>query len=260
MRTDKQAWTLFNHADVEILSVALISARRTGDQRRLSHSAWLARRKEDGRYLALLGEDQVVRRLPGRHGSVHLPAAADWLHPSTVSGIDSSRRLRRLLALIPALAATHQASKLQRHDEPRTLHHAGRDRFGRHLWLDQEVTRFWHGMRNAARLDGVALQAVSGYRSWNYQTDIIRRKLQRGLPLEAILKVNALPGFSEHHSGRAIDIAEPTTPPAETAFEATDAFAWLQRFGSDFGFRLSYPRDNALGITYEPWHWYWLGR
>ena len=44
-------------------------------------------------------------------------------------------------------------------------------------------------------------------------------------------------------------------PPAEESFEATDAFAWLTGNAGDFGFQMSYPRDNPHGITYEPWHW-----
>jgi D-alanyl-D-alanine carboxypeptidase len=27
----------------------------------------------------------------------------------------------------------------------------------------------------------------------------------------------------------------------------------------DHGFRMSYPRGNPHGISYEPWHWRWHG-
>jgi D-alanyl-D-alanine carboxypeptidase len=77
--------------------------------------------------------------------------------------------------------------------------------------------------------------------------------------LQEILKVNAAPGFSEHHSGRAIDIGTPGQPPAEESFEHTAAYAWLDAHAEQFGFRLSYPRGNSHGISYEPWHWYWIG-
>ena len=92
-----------------------------------------------------------------------------------------------------------------------------------------------------------------------YQLGIIERKRARGLTLDAILKVNAAPGFSEHHSGRALDIGTPGEPAAEESFEHTAAFAWLQQHAAAFGFRLSYPRDNPHGIVYEPWHWYFTG-
>ena len=95
--------------------------------------------------------------------------------------------------------------------------------------------------------------------SHDYQLGIFERKLARGLTVEEILKVNAAPGYSEHHGGRALDIGTPDEPPAEESFEKTAAFAWLQRNADGHGFVLSYPRDNPHGIVYEPWHWCWRG-
>ena len=112
-------------------------------------------------------------------------------------------------------------------------------------------------MRAAALRDGIALDAISGDRSHAYQLGIFRRKLARGLSLAQILEVNAAPGYSEHHSGCALDIGTPGEPPAEESFERTPAFDWLMRNAGEFGFVLSYPRDNPHGIVYEPWHWCW---
>ncbi len=112
-------------------------------------------------------------------------------------------------------------------------------------------------MRLHAAQDGIALDAISGFRSHAYQLGIFERKLARGLSVAEILKVNAAPGFSEHHSGHALDIGTPGDAPAEESFEATDAFAWLQANAGRHGFQLSYPRDNPHGIVYEPWHWCW---
>ncbi|MSU66308.1 MAG: hypothetical protein EXS38_09455 [Opitutus sp.] len=41
------------------------------------------------------------------------------------------------------------------------------------------------------------------------------------------------------------------------AFENTREFAWLACHARRFGFHLSYPKSNAAGIVYEPWHWCW---
>ena len=71
------------------------------------------------------------------------------------------------------------------------------------------------------------LEAISGYRSHDYQLGIFERKLARGQTVQQILTVNAAPGYSEHHSGNALDIGTPGEPPAEESFEATAAFAWL---------------------------------
>jgi D-alanyl-D-alanine carboxypeptidase len=135
------------------------------------------------------------------------------------------------------------------------LAYAGLDAFDRRQWLTPPAARAWRRMREAARAEDVELQLVSAYRSVIYQTVLVQRKLARGLSLDQILQVNAAPGYSEHHSGRAIDVTTPGCAPAEEVFETTPAFAWLTAHADAFGFRLSYPRDNPHGILYEPWHW-----
>jgi D-alanyl-D-alanine carboxypeptidase len=139
--------------------------------------------------------------------------------------------------------------------EPTQLYFAGRDRFARPLWLGADTARQWQRMRAAATVQGVALDAISGYRSHDYQLGIFERKFARGQTLAQILAVNAAPGYSEHHGGDALDIGTPGEPPAEESFEHSPAYAWLQRHAEAFGFQLSYPRGNPHGIVYEPWHW-----
>ena len=131
--------------------------------------------------------------------------------------------------------------------------------FGRPALLEKHTAEAWQAMQAAASSIGVTLQLVSAYRSYNYQQQLFQRKLAKGLSIADILSVNAAPGFSEHHSGRAIDISCPDYPPLEDVFEQSPAFRWLQQHAAGFGFRMSFPRDNAFGVLYEPWHWYHLG-
>ncbi|MBN8247302.1 MAG: D-alanyl-D-alanine carboxypeptidase family protein [Verrucomicrobia bacterium] len=128
---------------------------------------------------------------------------------------------------------------------------------GRELQLVPRAAVAWEAMRTAADADAVTLLLISGFRSVDYQRQILERKRARGDAWEAILRVNAAPGFSEHHTGRAVDIGTPGCPPLEEAFELTDAFRWLHREAARFGFHLSFPRDNPHGIVFEPWHWRW---
>jgi D-alanyl-D-alanine carboxypeptidase len=121
--------------------------------------------------------------------------------------------------------------------------------------LAPETAAAWHEMKRGAAAAGVQLLLVSGFRSLQHQADIIRRKLAAGQSLEAILAVNAAPGFSEHHTGRAVDIATPGTRPLTTEFENSAAFAWLEANADTFGFRMPYGRGNRFGFEYEPWHW-----
>ena len=129
------------------------------------------------------------------------------------------------------------------------------DVFGRQPRLDARAFAAWTQMKEAAARDGVTLQLVSAFRSIQYQRDLILRKLARGDSIAAILAVNAAPGYSEHHSGRALDIGTPGYAHLEIEFERSPAFAWLARHAANFGFHMSFPRDNAYGVQYEPWHW-----
>jgi D-alanyl-D-alanine carboxypeptidase len=140
-------------------------------------------------------------------------------------------------------------------EEARELVSIGPDSLGRDQRLSPKAAAAWQRMQADAENVGVQLLVVSAYRSVEYQCALIQRKLDRGLKIDAILKINAAPGYSEHHTGRAIDITSPDSQPLEVAFETTPAYGWLVKNAGQYGFRLSYPRGNQHGINYEPWHW-----
>jgi len=131
------------------------------------------------------------------------------------------------------------------------------DVFGRQPYLHPGACKAWCNMRDAAAASGITLQLISAYRSHQYQTELLQRKVARGGRIEDILKVNAAPGYSEHHSGKAVDIGTPDFVHLEEEFDGSPAFSWLQEHAASFGFRLSFPRNNPYGVLYEPWHWFW---
>ena len=132
----------------------------------------------------------------------------------------------------------------------------GKDFFDRDVYLEIDTHASWLDMQKSAKNDGVILHIVSGFRSYAYQQAIIDRKLDKGISLEDIKKVNATPGMSEHHTGRAIDFTTENEAEVLTeSFENTNAFKWLTANAHNFGFTMSFPRDNDLGFIYEPWHW-----
>lgn len=257
--------SLLNTPEIELWPAWLLRARRNADARALAQSDWVFRRKRDGRYLAVARGTRVA---PLSHAPAREPgwsaACARLQHADRRDGLavpvhelPLSRLEHRLHALGLDSDGYAQRTGLALVPEPDRLALAGRDRFGRPLWLTAPAARAWHQMRDAAAHDGVVLEAISGYRSHDYQLGIFERKRARGLDVGQILTVNAAPGFSEHHSGRALDIGTPGEPPAEETFERTAAFAWLTTHAAHFGFAMSYPRDNPHGIVYEPWHWCW---
>ena len=178
--------------------------------------------------------------------------------------VDKSIRRRRTRYQRRVLAALQQrgidADYGQRHEltmQPPPPHLASIDTdcFGRPQWLAPRAARAWHRLQAAAQADDIELQAVSGYRSFDYQCAIVDRKMAAGHSIDEILQVSAAPGFSEHHSGCALDLTAPGCEPLTTRFAETAAYRWLCEHAAGYGFELSYPRDNRHGIAWEPWHW-----
>ena len=257
---------LVNTPDIELWPAALCRARANADARVISFSETVLRRKRDGRFLAAVGRRGLRPLLPDLTREPGLEAAIDALAVLDARVRDAAAVARGALraddvhadnAAMGLPGDYAETSGLPFHAEPRLLAFAGRDRYRRALWLLAPAARAWRAMREAAARDGVRLEAISGYRSHAYQRGIFERKFARGLTLAEVLRVNAAPGHSEHHSGRALDIGTPGEPPAEESFEATPAYAWLCEHAGDFGFALSYRRDNPHGIVFEPWHWCW---
>jgi D-alanyl-D-alanine carboxypeptidase len=140
-------------------------------------------------------------------------------------------------------------------EEAADLVDVGPNLVGRMQRLTPATAAAWGELVAAAAADGVTLLIVSGFRDIDYQARLIRKKINAGQLVSDILKVNAAPGFSEHHTGRAVDIATPGSRPLTEEFEDTDAFRWLRANGARFGFSMTYPRENSYGFIYEPWHW-----
>lgn len=126
---------------------------------------------------------------------------------------------------------------------------------GRKHYLEPAAAQAWQKMHLAAADDSVSLIIISAFRSFSYQAELIQKKVDSGNDINAVLETLAPPGCSEHHSGLACDIGTQGCAPAEEIFETTNAFAWLSEHAAEYGFSLSFPRDNPYGYIYEPWHW-----
>ncbi|NEO99653.1 MAG: D-alanyl-D-alanine carboxypeptidase family protein [Symploca sp. SIO2E9] len=117
-------------------------------------------------------------------------------------------------------------------------------------------------MSAAARRSGVILVPLSAFRSVAKQEYLFFDvKAQRGQVASKRAEVSAPPGYSEHHTGYAIDIGDSMTPATNLSpsFENTAAFKWLEQNAAYYSFEMSFPRDNPQGIDYEPWHWRFVG-
>jgi len=188
------------------------------------------------------------------------PAAVGAAQPSMVRSLRRrqtayGRRVRALGEAFGIPADYGQRHRLPLQPEATRLASIGFDIVGRDQRLRPRAARAWSRMQRAAMESGISLQAVSAWRSVSYQCQVLERKLAKGLNIEEILQVSAAPGFSEHHSGRAIDITTPGFATLEEEFEHSQAFRWMEQHARDFGFVLSFPRNNRHRLAYEPWHW-----
>lgn len=129
---------------------------------------------------------------------------------------------------------------------------------GREFRLTRETAEAWLNMKAHATEDGIDLVIVSAFRSVQAQANIIQRKLDAGMAIEEILMVNAPPGYSQHHTGLALDIGAPGATDLRPNFDQTEAFRWLVRYAHHFGFMMPYGKENTVGFDYEPWHWIYV--
>ncbi|UJB69762.1 D-alanyl-D-alanine carboxypeptidase family protein [Acaryochloris sp. 'Moss Beach'] len=128
--------------------------------------------------------------------------------------------------------------------------------------LRSAAAQAYKQMSSAAAADGVKLQALSGFRTVDDQDYLFFKvKEERAQGAQQRAKVSAPPGRSEHHTGYAMDIGDATQTDAHVnvAFEETRAFDWLQKNAPRYSFELSFPKGNSQGVSYEPWHWRYVG-
>lgn len=145
-------------------------------------------------------------------------------------------------------------------DDPSRLVSVGqfiRENYERTELLDVEAEQAFQKMKIDARAEGVALMPISGFRTIAAQQLLFARQIQRQGSAEAASRLSAPPGYSEHHTGYAIDIADEHQPDTDLkkTFQETDACRWLKVNSYRYGFEQSFPENNWQGVSFEPWHW-----
>lgn len=121
-----------------------------------------------------------------------------------------------------------------------------------------ETKEAYEKMVKDASREGYSLRGASAYRSINYQVDVYNRYLRRD-PQEIVDTYSARPGFSEHHTGRTIDLDTGYSSMSE--FENTKEAQWVAENAYKYGFIVRYPegKEEITGYMYEPWHITYVG-
>ena len=140
----------------------------------------------------------------------------------------------------------------------------GRTLTGSHVSVDSRIYEPLNQMMASARAAGATIWAQSGYRPYATQRELFENRVSRymnnGYSRTQAEQNTALwiaaPGTSEHQSGLAVDFNCITM-----AFEQTTAFQWLLENAHRYGFILRYPQGTThiTGVSYEPWHFRYVG-
>jgi zinc D-Ala-D-Ala carboxypeptidase len=114
----------------------------------------------------------------------------------------------------------------------------------------------------AARSSGVNITTISAFRSVEDQKRLFFGVgAERGQQPRKRAEVSAPPKYSEHHTGYAVDVGDGTLPATNLNqdFDTTPAYRWLKAHAATYSFELSFPKDNIQKVSYEPWHWRFVG-
>lgn len=109
------------------------------------------------------------------------------------------------------------------------------------LWVESGTARAFDRMFMAAQDNGLDMKLVSGWRSMNEQQVIWDTR--QDPKVRAAKGVAATPGFSNHQSGRALDIQVRDL----RLGVVLPVFEWLNTHAHEYGF--------ARTVSAEPWHW-----
>lgn len=122
--------------------------------------------------------------------------------------------------------------------------------------LDPETESQFNALSAAGAQEGLNIWLASGFRSYNYQSQIYNNYVDIYGQTTADT-FSARPGHSEHQTGLAIDVNS-----IDDSFAGTPEAIWLEKHAHEYGFIIRYPKnkEHITGYKYEPWHIRYLGK
>lgn len=135
--------------------------------------------------------------------------------------------------------------------------------------IDERCYQDFLNMSNAVNAEGMYYGVISAYRSREQQQEIITSSVQaymaQGMTeedaytktYESILPV----GYSEHETGLALDLVPQGVSILSQDIVNDPIMQWFTANSYKYGFILRYPADkvDVTGISYEPWHFRYVG-
>lgn len=135
--------------------------------------------------------------------------------------------------------------------------------------IDRRAYEGLQSMMDDARAEGLDPLICSSYRSQEKQEQLYTNKrnyyLDQGYSNDEATALAAIwvayPGTSEHQLGLTVDICSVSNQNLDDSQEDTATQQWLMANCYKYGFILRYPSDKSeiTGISYEPWHYRYVG-
>ena len=135
---------------------------------------------------------------------------------------------------------------------------------GDNIQVEKEALQKYYELREELLKEGVDIELDSCYRSVSAQQDIWNR-FSDEYGIDYVKKYVAVPGYSEHHTGLAIDICiikdGVVIDDNDDMIAEKEIFAKIHEKLPDYGFILRYldGKDDITGYAYEPWHLRYVG-
>lgn len=136
--------------------------------------------------------------------------------------------------------------------------------------VDQRIYDDMLNMLNDLNKEDLHYTIISAYRSHEDQTALVNTRvaeyMEKGMTEDEAYaetyKSIQKPGASEHESGLCFDVASEGTVVLDESVAAQQTAVWLANNSYKYGFILRYPKEkeNLTGITYEPWHFRYVGK
>lgn len=131
--------------------------------------------------------------------------------------------------------------------------------------VHSDVAPALYRLMTAAQAAGITgLRAISCFRGIQHQTTLFCGAGMIGQCRDPADRARSVApgGHSEHSTGYVVDFAAPGPAGCndlDPCMSGTPGGLWLRDNAPKFGFELSFPPGNKQGVTWEPWHWRWVG-
>lgn len=136
--------------------------------------------------------------------------------------------------------------------------------------IDERAYSDLQSMIDDCRKEGLDIVICSSYRTMDKQKSLYNNKIKEYTAQgysqkdaeKAAGELVAIPGTSEHQLGLALDIVDKSNQLLDESQENTKVQKWLMQNSWKYGFILRYPpeKSHITGISYEPWHYRYVGK